>query len=263
MILALTALLLILLGLWWRAGPLTPWDGEGAGSGSDTGVLGEGSGAWGPRGGVVLSERTARELASLPVAEKSGQGRYRREAFGQAWADEDRNGCDTRNDILTRDLQHAQLAPGEGCAVASGELADPYSGRRIEFTAGPESKAVQIDHVVALSDAWASGAQDWDLPRRRALANDPANLLAVDGQLNQDKGGSDAAAWLPPEEGFRCEYVARQIRVKAAYRLSVTAQEREAMLEVLGDCPGYELPEAGASGAGTSDAGASGASPPG
>lgn len=228
--LVLTALFVLLIGLWWRGGFLPPWGGPGGGG-------------WGPRGDVVLSERTAQELGSLPVAEKSGQSAYRREAFGKAWADEDRNGCDTRNDILARDLTEIRVKPGRGCAVASGVLRDPYSGERIEFTAGPEtSKEVQIDHVVALADAWASGARDWTPAQRQAMANDPVNLLAVDGVLNQQKGADDASEWLPPEKGHRCEYVARQIRVKAAYRLSVTTEERTAMLEVLATCPAYELP---------------------
>ena len=136
------------------------------------------------------------------------------------------------------------VRPGtRNCVVLSGELAEPYGGRPVAFrkqTAG----AVQIDHVVSLSDAWQKGAASWPAEQRLRFANDPLNLLAVDGALNQQKGDSDAASWLPPDRAYRCPFVARQVAVKHAYRLGVTAAEREAMIRVLGDCP-RELPPAG------------------
>jgi len=160
---------------------------------------------------------------------------YEREQFGTAWADVDRNGCDTRNDVLRRDLT-ATTIDADGCTVLTGVLADPYTGRRIVFARGKGSALVQIDHVVALAAAWSSGAASWDRRTREAFANDPANLLAVDGPANQDKGASDAAAWLPPDPGFACVYALRQIRVKAAYGLSVTDDERAALDDALDTC---------------------------
>ncbi|MCR6649274.1 MAG: HNH endonuclease family protein [Cellulomonas sp.] len=160
---------------------------------------------------------------------------YEREQFGTAWADVDRNGCDTRNDVLRRDLT-ATTIDADGCTVLTGVLADPYTGRRIVFARGKGSALVQIDHVVALAAAWSSGAASWDRRTREAFANDPANLLAVDGPANQDKGASDAAAWLPPDPGFACVYALRQIRVKAAYGLSVTDDERAALYDALDTC---------------------------
>ena len=221
---AALALLVLAAALAWRA-------------------CGGGWGAPGPgSGGVVLSQQSAERLSGLPVREKGGP-EYSREEFGPAWADVDRNGCDTRNDVLARDLSEAQRGRGERCEVARGVLEDPYTGRRMDFERGKTSRDVHIDHVVALSDAWASGAHAWDRPARQAMANDPANLLAVEGRANTDKGASDAADWLPPRREYRCAYVGRQILVKSVYGLSVTEAERDAMLGALADCPGYELGE--------------------
>jgi hypothetical protein len=114
-------------------------------------------------------------------------------------------------------------------------LRDPYTGRRLPF-AKTAAEAVQIDHVVALSDAWQKGAQEWTSRQREAFANDPANLLAVDGPANQEKGAGDAATWLPPQRGYRCVYALRQVRVKAAYGLWVTAAERDALNRELNGC---------------------------
>jgi hypothetical protein len=124
-------------------------------------------------------------------------------------------------------------------------LQDPYSGQRISFLRGPgTSLAVQIDHVVALADAWQTGAALLPPAARLALANDPLELLAVSGSVNESKGGSDSATWLPPSRSYRCRYVARQLAVKAKYRLWVTWPEHEAMARVLDACPGEVLPTA-------------------
>lgn len=177
-------------------------------------------------------------LDTLAVKGRSAKGNYDRVAFGQAWLDVDRNGCDTRNDILRRDLADARFTEGSRCRIGSGSFREPYTGRRIEFQRGAESsKSVQIDHVVALGDAWQKGAQQLTAVQRQHLANDPLNLVAVDGPANQDKSASDAATWLPPNQAFRCHYVARQISVKAAYNLWVSAAEKDAMRRVLGACP--------------------------
>ena len=127
--------------------------------------------------------------------------------------------------------------------VATGTLADPYSGRTIPFQRGQDtSDDVQIDHVVALSDAWQKGAQALDATRRTAFANDPLNLLAVDGPLNQQKSDGDAATWLPPNRSYRCAYVARQVAVKVRYDLWTTRAERNAIATILGGCPDEPLP---------------------
>ena len=189
----------------------------------------------------VPSGPAAALLDTLPVKGRAGRDNYDRSAFGQAWLDVDRNGCDTRNDILRRDLAGAEFTKDSSCRVAGGTFREPYTGRQLTFRRGTESsKAVQIDHVVALGDAWQKGAQQLTPAQREHLANDPLNLIAVDGPANQDKSASDAATWLPPNKAFRCHYVARQVSVKAAYRLWVTPAEKDAMKRILASCPGQQ-----------------------
>lgn len=182
-------------------------------------------------------------LATLPVKGRAPMTGYDRDQFGQAWADVDRNGCDTRNDILKRDLTQTTYTNSVQCKVQSGTLADPYTAKTISFVRGVStSSAVQIDHVVALGDAWQTGAQQLSMEQRTAFANDPLNLQSVDGPTNIQKGDGDAATWLPPNKSYRCDYVARQISVKATYNLWVTQAEHDAMARVLGDCPNETAP---------------------
>jgi Protein of unknown function (DUF1524)/Excalibur calcium-binding domain len=184
-------------------------------------------------------------LATLPVKGRAPKTGYERALFGPTWADVDRNGCDTRNDILRRDLTEVTYATSVPCTVKTGILADPYTGTTVSFLRGTTtSSAVQIDHVVALSDAWQKGAQQLTTEQRTAFANDPLNLQATDGPTNQQKGDGDAATWLPPNKGFRCEYVARQVSVKARYSLWVTQAEHDAIAGILAGCPGQEAPAA-------------------
>lgn len=176
---------------------------------------------------------------TLVVKGRAPMTGYTRAEFGPAWTDVNRNGCDTRNDILRRDLAPVTVRAGtNGCLVVAGTLTDPYTGAAIIFTRGVgTSTAVQIDHVVALGDAWQKGAQAWTTQKRTAFANDPLNLLAVKGSVNESKGDGDTATWLPPNKAVRCSYVARQVSVKAKYALWATAAERTAMQRVLTGCP--------------------------
>ncbi|MBG0738954.1 HNH endonuclease [Paeniglutamicibacter antarcticus] len=177
------------------------------------------------------------ELASIPVKGKAPKTGYSREQFGAAWSDVDHNGCDTRNDILRRDLTNITVKPGtKNCIVASGKLADEYTGKTINFTRGADSSAVQIDHIVALSSAWQTGAQQISADQRLQLANDPLNLIAADGPANQQKSDSSADAWLPANKAFRCEYVARQTAVKTKYKLWMTQPEHDAIAGILAAC---------------------------
>jgi hypothetical protein len=188
----------------------------------------------------AASGTAAAALAALPVKGRAAKTGYSREQFGDGWADV--GGCDTRDRILTRDLTVKSYV--DGCRVASGLLADPYTAQQIRYTRG--ASEVDIDHVVALSDAWQKGAQQWSHGTRVAFANDPLELLAVDAHTNRSKGDGDAATWLPANKAFRCPYVARQVAVKAKYRLSVTPAEKDAIGRVLAGCPGQKLPAAGA-----------------
>jgi len=188
------------------------------------------------QGAEIGSAVTA--LESLEVKGRAAKTGYARAEFGDGWKKV--NGCDTRNIILNRDM--TEVVVDEVCRVVSGNLNDPYTGAMIAFTR-ENSSAVQIDHVIALSDAWQKGAQLLTREERIQLANDPLELIAADGPANQEKGDGDAATWLPKQKEFRCEYVARQIAVKQKYRLWVTEAEKIAMARVLAACPGQALPE--------------------
>lgn len=188
-------------------------------------------------------------LAGLPVKGRAPKTGYDRANFGQAWSDDvtaqgGHNGCDTRNDVLRRDLTTVDIKPGtNGCLVLDGTLLDAYTGTRIAFVRGQAtSSQVQIDHLVALSNAWQTGAQQLPAQRRQNLANDPLNLWAVQGRANMQKGDGDAATWLPSNKATRCLYVARQIAVKQRYQLWVTAPEHDAIARILTKCPGQMLP---------------------
>ena len=182
-----------------------------------------------------------RQLEELPVKGWDRVQDFNRARFGEPWSDDvnvefGHNGCNTRDDILRRDLVDLQVRPGT-CFAQRGILHDPYTGATIVFVRGPDtSPAVQIDHVVSLSDAWYKGARTWDDQRRRDFANDPRNLLAVAGQANFDKAFRDAASWLPPNVAFRCAFVGRLVEVKTDYRLWVSGREKDAMRRVLRDC---------------------------
>jgi hypothetical protein len=175
-------------------------------------------------------------LNTLPVQPLNTTAKYRRDAFGTAWSDVDKNGCDTRNDVLDRDLRSVTVRTSDNCTVLTGELTDPYTNRIIRFNRGKDSSAVQIDHVVALADAWRTGAFAWPADKRLQFANDPQNLLAVDGPTNIRKSDQDAGEWLPPAAGYQCRYVARQVGLKARYQLWVVQAEADAMRRVLVGC---------------------------
>uniref|UniRef100_A0AAU3I037 HNH endonuclease family protein n=1 Tax=Streptomyces sp. NBC_01393 TaxID=2903851 RepID=A0AAU3I037_9ACTN len=180
---------------------------------------------------------------SLAVKGRAPKTGYSRERFGTAWADTDANRCDTRDDILKRDLKDVKFSDGT-CKVSRGVLEpDPYGGKDVTFVRG--RSLVDIDHLVALSDAWQKGAKYWDASKRIALANDPLNLRAVGASANRSKGDGDTATWLPPNKAYRCTYVAAQVAVKKKYGLWVTGAEKAAMKKVLGGCPGQKLPSGG------------------
>lgn len=178
------------------------------------------------------------QLGTLEVKGRAAKTGYTRDQFGTAWKDIDGNGCDTRNDILKRDLTNLTFKDTpKDCVVLTGVLEDKYTGKTINFMRGTDtSGAVQIDHVIALSNAWQTGAQQWDAATRERFANDPSNLIAVDGPTNGKKSDGDAATWLPPNKAYRCEYVRSQVAVKASYGLWVTSAEQSAMADVLKGC---------------------------
>lgn len=194
-----------------------------------------------PLTGSVTSSPALEALEKLPVKGRAPKTGYERTQFGSGWLIS--GGCDTRNIILHRDLKDPVV--DEECRVVSGTLNDPYTSKTISFARGPQtSQLVQIDHVVALSNAWQTGAQQLTPVVREQLANDPLNLLAVDGAANQQKSDGDAATWLPPNKSFRCQYVARQIAVKVKYSLWLTSAEKDAIKSVLAGCLSQTIPSA-------------------
>lgn len=179
-------------------------------------------------------------LEGLPIQPADHTAPYLRDAFGQRWSDDvtvefGHNGCDTRNDILRRDLRDVIVKPNtHDCVVLSGTLDDPYTGATIAFQRGQDtSPMIQIDHIVALANAWATGAQQWDDQTRRNFANDPRNLLAVDGPTNISKSAGDATQWLPPNEAFICDFAHAQINIKRTYGLWVTQAEHDALAHAI------------------------------
>ena len=191
---------------------------------------------------VADGESAQNALELLEVKGRAPMTGYSRDQYGPAWTDVDRDGCDTRNQILQRDL--TSITMSGTCKVLSGTLNDAYTGKTIAFTRG-NGNGVDIDHIVSLGNSWATGASAWPYAKRVALANDPLNLMAVDAAANRQKGDGDAATWLMSNKAFRCDYVARQIAVKTKYELWLTQPEHDAMETILGTCPGQALPAPG------------------
>jgi hypothetical protein len=189
-----------------------------------------------PAHDLTAARQSLNDLSVKGKAPMTGYDRVNE--FGPAWKDVDHNGCDTRNDVLARDLRQVVYKPGtHDCVVASGTLdPEPYTGQPVKFVRGPASSKIQIDHLAALGNVWVSGGQQLSQSQREAIANDPENLLAVDGPANAAKQDKNAAEWLPPAKSYRCTYVAGQIRVKAKYHLSVPGPEKAAMSRVLDAC---------------------------
>lgn len=175
------------------------------------------------------------ELCRLDVRQHQGATGYERSAFGEGWADLDGDGCNTRTEILARDMENPVHDPHNRCRIIGGDFNDPYTANTLHFTQPPGAK-IQIDHVVALGDAWASGANTWTDSQRLRYANDPRVLLAVDGKANQNKGKASADSWLPQNRAYRCAYARQQIHIKFVWNLSVTSAERAALLAALRHC---------------------------
>jgi len=182
-------------------------------------------------------------LDRLPVIGWADLARgYQRADFGNSWLDTDGNGCNQRDDVLLRDAlpdRELVVTTQGGCDhdVLAGTWLDPYTGQELTFTDlkdRTQSQAIQIDHVVSLSDAWATGAWAWTPQERIEFANDLDNLLAVDGATNQAKSDQGPPFWLP--EVNRCRYVEHYVRVKDAYGLGVSRDAVAGLRHLLRQC---------------------------
>lgn len=185
-------------------------------------------------------------LAGITVVQaRAHRHDYRRSVFGDAWDDDNdapggHNGCDTRNDILNRDLVDITHVSTKRCAeaVASGILHDPYTNATVAFTRGAKiGEAVQIDHIVPLAYAWDMGASAWPYRQRLRFANDPANLLAVAGKGNQDKGDAGPGQWMPPNKSFACQYAVAYIAVLRGYALRLDQPSADVLRAAAATCP--------------------------
>jgi hypothetical protein len=184
--------------------------------------------------GPSSSHATAPRLDALRVAEPTDDGSYDRDAFGDGWADLDGDGCETRDEILARDLTDTVIE--DGCDVKAGTLRDPYTDRTIGFQ-DDQWWTVHVDHIYPLAHAWRLGASEWTDAKRLRFANDPANLLAVDGPTNSSKGDSGPGEWVPLNRGYACTYARTYMRVSATYDLPVTKADRDSLALLLDTCP--------------------------
>ena len=182
----------------------------------------------------------AAALSSLAAVPVSGQfvASYDRAAFGQAWADTDHNGCDTRNDALRADLTAVTVKPGtDGCVVLSGTLSDPYTGRTLQFVRGYRtSELVPIDHVVPLGYAWQHGAATWTPAQREHFANDLAELQPTDEASNTAKSDSGPGEWMPQNKADWCRYDTRWVQLLTTYKLSAAPADKTALRATLTGC---------------------------
>ncbi|MFJ3902538.1 HNH endonuclease family protein [Streptomyces sp. NPDC090025] len=184
--------------------------------------------------------RAREQLARLKVAWGEHWETYKREEFGRTWSDDTdapggRNGCDTRDDVLRRDLSELRVGDRNPCVVLSGVLHDPYSGKALPYSYRKASQ-IQTDHVVALGAAWRAGAWAWTPARRLAYANDLDVLLATDKQTNYDKSSKTPDKWKPPRREYWCEYGRRWTGIKTKYGLAVSPPEKAAVAELLATC---------------------------
>jgi hypothetical protein len=196
--------------------------------------------------GKVSDSPVLTQLANLEIKGRAPKTGYDRDLYGSAWSDVDRNGCDTRNDILQRDLTNITFRSGTGnCVVESGSFYDPYTDNEFQFIKSASGSSIEIDHVVSLSDSWQKGAQQWNSGTRKDFANDPLNLVTTSMSANRAKSDSDAASWLPANKKIRCAFVARQVAIKSAYQLWVTQSEYDAIERILLTCPNQPVATSG------------------
>lgn len=177
----------------------------------------------------------AARLATLEIREPGAERDYDRKAFGPAWEDVDGNGCDTRNDILARDLSRDEL-DDDGCTLLSGVLKDPYTGKVIDFVRSKGGSQIDIDHMIPLGAAWEAGASEWTDEKRLQYANDPLVLLAVDAGANRSKSDQTISEWVPTNEAVACQYGASWVMIADEYGLSISPADHEVLTGLVEKC---------------------------
>lgn len=194
---------------------------------------------------LATAEQAAQARALLPslaVKGRSAAAGYSRAQFlpHGAWPSTG-DGCTVRDRILRSQVTEATFRTRPACRLATGITTDAYSGVTVELA------QLEVDHVVALKDAWVKGLSDQAFTptpqftdagtARRAFAVDPLNLQAIAGATNSAKGDADAATWIPHSKSYRCTYGVRIVLVKARYGIWVTRAEHEALERLLDACP--------------------------
>ena len=171
----------------------------------------------------------AASVEALPVAAWAPMTGYKRERFPH-WSSQG-DGCDTRDVVLKRDGQ--AVVADTTCRITSGTWVSPYDGRS---TGDPQD--LDIDHMVPLANAWRTGAATWTDEQRGLFANDlgQPQLIAVTASTNRSKGDQDPSQWRPPREEYWCTYARDWVAVKSYWGLSVTTDEKTALVEMLGTC---------------------------
>lgn len=172
-----------------------------------------------PKGGVGRTVSAA--VAGVRIAKERPAG-YKRSLFVH-WTDDDGNGCSAREDVLIAESLTPAQVDAFGCKVVAGDWYSPYDGRMHTDPAN-----LDIDHVVALKEAWDSGAHSWTSARRRAFANDLSDarsLIAVTSSVNRSKGDKDPSNWMPPNRKDWCRYLADWVAVKSRWGLTMDQSE--------------------------------------
>jgi hypothetical protein len=184
------------------------------------------------------TEMTLEQLLALLATAPEDRTGYDRSLF-RHWIDADGNGCNARREVL---ITEAVVPPtvGGGCSLIGGRWVSLYDGLVLT-----DASKLDIDHVVALGEAWDSGASAWSADRRMRFANDldvPWALIAVSATSNRSKSDEDPADWLPPEPDDLCPFVSAWIAVKVRWALSVDQRERDALAGLVTECPDTRMP---------------------
>jgi hypothetical protein len=186
-----------------------------------------GGGGDGPR------DATTSTVDDLRVAPEGRRDGFDRDLFPH-WVDADGDGCDTRDEVLLAESRTAPHVDPTRCLVVRGDWLSTYDGYST-----PDPTELEVDHVVALAEAWDSGASAWDEDRRTAFANDLGEggaLQAVTAAMNQSKGDKDPAEWQPPNRDAWCGYAASWVRVKVRWDLTADEAEVRALRNMLDGC---------------------------